>query len=256
MSTSSPSMVFSAHGGFSRHSGPTGKSAQRRMNSSTCSLVPVSFGRPSASAWLAHEPCTFIAIFASVKPVMLSKKRAGAASPRRGAAFAAAAMSGSGITCSVIRRSWPSSSRVSRKLRRSSYAMGGPFTGHPARAGTRSEGLCGGTEFASGPHALPPLGGGRGQIELVEDAGGDVVDDVVHRLRVVVEGRHGRQQLYAPAAEREHVLQVDLAQWGLARYENELAPFLEDHVSGADHQPVGVSGANPGERLHRARHDH
>src|ERR1700754_1486009 len=124
--------------------------------------------------------------------------------------------------------------------------MRGPFTDHPARTGTRSEELGGGTEHASGPYALPPLGGGRGQIELVEDPGRDVVDDVVHRPRVVVEGRHRRQQLYAPAAEREDVLQGDVAQRSLARYENELATLLENHVSGPHQQSVGVSGADPG----------
>ena len=56
--------------------------------------------------------------------------------------------------------------------------------------------------------------------------------------------------------EREHVLQMDLAQRRLTRHEHEPAPLLEDHVRGAAHQPVGVSGADTGEGLHRARHDH
>ena len=120
MLTSSPIWVFCAHGGSSRHTGFTGKFAQRAMNSSTWALTPVSFGNPRARAWLAHDPCTFIAIRASVNPVTLSKYSAGALSPNRGAALAAAAISGSGITSSVIRRSCPCSSRAFRNSRRSS----------------------------------------------------------------------------------------------------------------------------------------
>ena len=67
-----------------------------------------------------------------------------------------------------------------------------------------------------------------------------MVDDVVDRFRVVVEGRHRRNDLHAHPGERQHVLQVDLAQRGFPGDQHQLAALFERHVGGSADETVGV----------------
>src|SRR5699024_5539089 len=60
---------------------------------------------------------------ASVKPRILSNHSAGAPSPIRPVALAAAARSGSAFTSSLIFSNWPWSSSACKKLRKSSNAI-------------------------------------------------------------------------------------------------------------------------------------
>src|SRR5262245_28879319 len=63
---------------------------------------------------------------------------------------------------------------------------------------------------------IAALGEGRGQIELVEHAGDDVINEIIDRLRKVVERRHRRHDGHTHAGELEHVLEMHLGERGLA----------------------------------------
>ena len=76
--------------------------------------------------------------------------------------------------------------------------------------------------------AVPALGERRLDAELVEHAEHDVVDDIVDRLRMIVEGRHRRQHHHAHAGELEHVLEMHFRERRLANDQNELTAFLEE----------------------------
>ena len=71
-------------------------------------------------------------------------------------------------------------------------------------------------------------------------------------LRLVVEGRHRRQDRHAHARQLEHVLEMDLRQRRLARHQHQLAALLEHHVGGALHQAVTEALGDRGQGLHRA----
>ena len=90
---------------------------------------------------------------------------------------------------------------------------------------------------------------------LVEDPGHEVIAEVVDGLGPVVEGGNRRYHHCTHPRQGEQVLQVDLAQWCLARYEDQAPPFLERDVGGSSDQPVGVPGADTGDGLHAARSD-
>ena len=120
---SSPSTVFSAHAGLARRSGAIGNLSQRRINSSICFFTGVLIGRPMEIAWFCQEPMVFITTRASVKPRILSNHSAGAPSPMRPVALAAAARSGSALTSSLIFSSCPWSSSACKNPRKSSKAI-------------------------------------------------------------------------------------------------------------------------------------
>ena len=101
---------------------------------------------------------------------------------------------------------------------------------------------------------IPALGKGRGQIELVEHAGDDVIDDVVDRLRMVIERRHRRHDRHAHAGELEHVLEMHLGERGLAHDQHQAPALLEHHVGGAVDEVLAVAVGDAGERVHRAGH--
>src|SRR5262245_38270714 len=96
--------------------------------------------------------------------------------------------------------------------------------------------------------AVPALLERRRDAELVEYAPDDVIDDVVDRLRMIVEGRHRRQHGDTHARELEHVLEMDLGEWRLAHDQHQLAALLEDHIGGAMYQMVAHALGNAAER--------
>src|SRR2546428_7624651 len=69
--------------------------------------------------------------------------------------------------------------------------------------------------------------------DVVEGARDDEVDEVVDGLRARVEPRREEEDRRARAAQRQHVLEVDRRQRGLARAEDELALLLERNRRGA-----------------------
>ena len=104
--------------------------------------------------------------------------------------------------------------------------------------------------------AVPALGEGGRNLELVEHAADDVIDHVVDRLRMVVEGRHRRQHHHAHARELEHVFEMHLRQRRLAHQQHQLPALLEDDIGGAVHEVLAVAIGDAGERAHRAGDDH
>ena len=85
------------------------------------------------------------------------------------------------------------------------------------------------------------LAKGSGNVELVEHARHDVIDDVVDRLRMIVEGRHRRHDRGAHARELEHVLQMHLGQRRLAHHQDQAPALLEHDVGGAVHEVLAVA---------------
>ncbi len=144
-----------------------------------------------------------------------------------------------------------------RNRGQTSFRIGGIGTAlRPAfRRGGRGRGH--GRDLGRGVHvAVPALGEGGGNVELVEHARDDVIDDVVDGLRMVVEGRHRRHDRHAHARELEHVLEMHLGERRLAHHQDEPAALLDHHVGGAVHQVLAVAVGDAGERAHGARDHH
>src|SRR5690606_8004327 len=95
----------------------------------------------------------------------------------------------------------------------------------------------------------------RVEPELVEHATGDVVEHVVQRLRLVVEGGDGREHDGAGSADGEQVLQVDVAQRRLPGQQHQRAALVEDDVGGAGDEVVGQPVRDGGDGTHAARRD-
>ena len=71
------------------------------------------------------------------------------------------------------------------------------------------------------------------EVELVEQTQDGLVDDVVDRVRLVVERRHRRADRHTHIREGEHVAQVDRVQRRLSHGQDEPAPLLQHDVGGA-----------------------
>src|SRR5207245_3269716 len=93
-------------------------------------------------------------------------------------------------------------------------------------------------------------------VEQDEYALNGVVDDVVERLRMVVEGGDGGRDHHAHPGQLQHVLEVDLAEGRLAHGEDEPAALLEDHVRGAVNEVVRVAVGDGRQRFHAAWDHH
>ena len=83
---------------------------------------------------------------------------------------------------------------------------------------------------------------------------GDFAHDVIDRLRLGIEMRHGRRDDGAHPREREHRLEVALVQRRLARDQHQPPPLLQHHVGRAREKVIAEAVGNRGQRAHGARH--
>jgi hypothetical protein len=82
-----------------------------------------------------------------------------------------------------------------------------------------------------------------------------VVDDLVERLRTVVEGRHRGQHDGAHLSQSGQNAQVAEVQRRLPDHEDQRASFFERHVGSPGDERVGVAGGDGGRGLDGARRD-
>src|SRR5262245_23562730 len=114
-----------------------------------------------------------------------------------------------------------------------------------------------GGNLGGGMHVtVPALLERRWDPELVKHAADDVVDQIVDRLRMIVERRHRRQHGHAHARELEHILEMHFRERRLAHHQHELAALFEHHVSGAMHEVVADPLCDAAKRTHRAWDHH
>src|SRR5687767_14149210 len=73
----------------------------------------------------------------------------------------------------------------------------------------------------------PPPNQGCVDPELVEAARDDEVDEVLHRVRSVVEAGRGEEDHGTGIVQGGEAAEVDRREWRLARDEDELPPLLE-----------------------------
>ena len=116
----------------------------------------------------------FIATRASVKPRILSNHSAGAPSPIRPVALAAAARSGSAFTSSLIFSNWPWSSSACKSC--VNHQM-------PLFILLRKIPACG--------NPLPAPRRGMFEAKLIQHAGYHVVDNVIYRFGMVIKAGIG-----------------------------------------------------------------
>ena len=106
------------------------------------------------------------------------------------------------------------------------------------------------------PPASPPSGGAAAiRVEEVEDPPDGVIDEVVDRAGLVVKGGDGRRDDRPHAAQRQHMLEVDVVERRLARQQHKPPPLLERDVGRAGNEGFPVSQADCGQRLHAAGGD-
>ena len=91
--------------------------------------------------------------------------------------------------------------------------------------------------------------------KLVEDTPDDGVGEVLEILRVAVEGGGCRQDDRTGLGEGDDVPGMDEIPRGLARNNDELAPFLEENIGGAKDQILACACCDPSHRPHRAGDD-
>src|ERR687889_836864 len=92
-------------------------------------------------------------------------------------------------------------------------------------------------------------------VEVVEHAEDEVVDQLLDGLRPVVEARARGHYARARPREPEHVLKVYRVEGRLARDDDEPAPLLQCHVRGAVYEVRARARGYRAERPHRAGHD-
>ena len=79
-----------------------------------------------------------------------------------------------------------------------------------------------------------------------------MLHDVVHRLRLLVEGGHRRADDGAHFRHGGHVAQVDQVQRGFARQQDQAAALFEHYVGRAGEQVVGQAVGDGCQRAHGA----
>ena len=92
--------------------------------------------------------------------------------------------------------------------------------------------------------------------ELVEAARDDEVDQLLDRVRAVVEARRQEEDRRAGLLELEHVAQVDLRKRRLPRTDDQPALLLQRHRGGAMDQVRHSPRGDRPERPHRAGANH
>src|SRR3954447_17246405 len=98
--------------------------------------------------------------------------------------------------------------------------------------------------------AVPAFGKGSRYVELIKYARHDVIDDIVDRLRMVVERGHGRKDGNPYADELEHVLQVHLRERRLAHDQDQSPALLDNDIGGPMHEMLAVSVGDAAQRPH------
>src|SRR3954466_8122063 len=104
--------------------------------------------------------------------------------------------------------------------------------------------------------SLPTRARRMRDVEVVEHAEDEVVNELLDGLRPVVEAGAGGHYARARAREPEHVLKVYRVQGRLARDDDEPAPLLQSHVGRAVYEVRARARCYRAERPHRARHNH
>ena len=66
--------------------------------------------------------------------------------------------------------------------------------------------------------------------ELIADTGHDKINQIVNADRVVIETGHRGKNHGPRIGEAFHVLQLNTAQWGFTRDNNQLAALLQVHI--------------------------
>lgn len=102
---------------------------------------------------------------------------------------------------------------------------------------------------------VPAFAEAVGDVELVEGAGGDEVDEVLDGLGVVVEARVGGHDGGAGVVEAEVVLDVDAVDGSFAVADDERESFFEGAGGGACEEFVAVAGGDGAEGVGRAWDD-
>ena len=84
--------------------------------------------------------------------------------------------------------------------------------------------------------------------EEIEDLSHRVVDEVVDRFRMKIEGGHGRKEDGSHAARLDHQLQMSQVERCLPDHQNKFSPLLECDIGCPDQQVliVGVGDAREG----------
>jgi hypothetical protein len=86
-----------------------------------------------------------------------------------------------------------------------------------------------------------------GIADLVEDAGDDEIDDILHGFWVMVEAGAGRQDDGAGARQAQHVFEMDGREGRFTWNQHQFAAFLEHDVGGAFDQLVGQALGDGGQ---------
>src|SRR6266550_6564343 len=90
------------------------------------------------------------------------------------------------------------------------------------------------------------------QSHLREDTIDVLRDQIVNRLRLVIERWDRRHDYGAGLLHAQHVLQMNPAEWRIAHAEHQAAAFLEANIGGARDQVVAGPGSDTRKRSHRA----
>lgn len=69
--------------------------------------------------------------------------------------------------------------------------------------------------------------------EMIQEPGGEVLDEIVNRFRMVVEGWHRRDYPDTDLRKLQHVFEVNRVERALTRYEQERAALLEADICGS-----------------------
>ena len=90
---------------------------------------------------------------------------------------------------------------------------------------------------------------GQVDVELIEYAVNGLVDNVVQRLRTMVERGHRRHDHSPQLSSLRHLAQMAQVQRRFPHAQHQRTPLLQHHIRRTRHQGVGIAVHNAGERF-------
>jgi hypothetical protein len=91
---------------------------------------------------------------------------------------------------------------------------------------------------------------------MVQDAADNGVHDLFNCFWMRIEEGIGRKDGGPGQQQQFKVLYLDEVQWGLARHQDELPLFFQNHIGGAQQHVLAVTMSDPANGPHRARYHH
>src|SRR3989442_10718302 len=93
--------------------------------------------------------------------------------------------------------------------------------------------------------------------ELIQGTHDDVIDHVIDRLGMVIEGGNRRRNDHSHTGEFQHIFQMDIVEWSFAHHQHQLTPFFENDVGRPVNEVVPLAVRDRRQRTHAAwRDDH